>query len=415
MESIKKTHFFLALLLLILTSCSSGTYNPERINVYVGTKGVEIEFIGDSPPREVYENTDFPLAVFISNKGTFSLDGETYKGLLSYTYDPFYFRPTEGTSSSDELEFALEGKSYLAPDGFFETKILPIFRVKPIEGQRESPRTELFVSVCYPYRTKLTDEVCIDTSHLTQDARERVCETQDKLYTGQGAPVAVTNVEVEMQATRQVMQPSLLIKIENKGSGMVLAPVTELELPKACELQKDTDKKGNWNQVKVTAHLSNSKLSCFPETVNLRDEKGFTRCTLPANTEFYGGSLNYHATMVIDLDYVYLTSISKEIEIIRSGLPPLEPLPGSSCKYWETDFNGECVSNCDLCARGVGFSFCGTIADAGWGCDCNAEECVTQVTASTISNLLEPLNLKSGNCIFGPGLCELGKFCCVKQ
>ncbi|MBU0471469.1 MAG: hypothetical protein KKF65_02510 [Nanoarchaeota archaeon] len=398
--------------MLVLNSCTQ-TYNPETVNIFVGVKGVELEFVGDSPPREVYENTDFPLAVFVSNEGAFSLNGSTYKGILSYSYDSFYLSTIDGTSSQDDLNIALEGKSYFNSKGDFETKILPMFRAKQITGQREQPTTELFVSVCYPYKTFLSDELCIDTSHLTQDTRARVCDAEDKFYTGQGAPVVVTNVELEMQVSAYATRPSLLIKIENKGSGMVLAPVADSELNKACEVQKDSDKKQNWNKVKVSAILSGEKLTCTPEVVNLRNEKGFSRCYLASGG--FGGSLNYYANMIIELDYVYSTSISKKIDVIRSGLPVPQLIQGSDCEYWESEYNGQCVNNCDLCAKGAGFSFCGSITGNDWGCNCNMEECITQISAYKITQLAQPLGLKSGNCIFGPGLCQSGKYCCIKQ
>ncbi|MFH1589791.1 MAG: hypothetical protein ABIB43_04460 [archaeon] len=416
----KKYFFWMPwILLLILTSCGPGN-NPYLENYYTGIKGVEMEFIGNSPPDEIYEGTEFPLAVFISNEGAFSLNGSLYKGTLSYSFDPYYLSvKSDSISKADLVVEELFGKSYTHPKGGIGVYVLPSFMAEKIAGQRESPDTDLFISVCYPYRTTLADEVCIDTSDFV-DVREKVCEVENKVYTSQGAPLVVTSVDVGNRKDGSLMRPSFLIKIENKGSGMVLAPVEEKDLSEACELQKESYYKSRWNSVKISAELSSEKLTCIPDEIHLRDERGFATCFLDGGV--YGGNLNYYSSLVVKLDYVYMTSISKKIELIRSGIPTYDYSTDSgNCQYWQTDVGGgNCIDNCALCAQGANFPFC-DIVDSDWDCSCGANECLSVIGSKKIEEWLGKqteveIEFANGNCIFGAvSLCQPGKFCCVKQ
>lgn len=407
---IKKMYLVLALFVL-LTACNR-TFMPQETNYYTGTKGVELEFVGYSPPNNVYEQTTFPLAIFVSNEGAFSLNGSPFKGLITYSYDPFYLAEINGTAESEFETIIINGKSDGFPQGDLQTKLLPMFTVKPVLGQRESPTTELFVSACYPYKTKLVDEVCIDTSSLTNDMRSNVCKAENKAYSGQGAPVAITEVHVQMNHMLNKIRPSLLIKIKNAGSGTVLAPVSGSEQASACDVQKD--RRGDWNTVKIKALLSNEQLTCVPEVVHLRQGEGSARCFMESGG--FGAALNYYAIMIVELDYVYLTSVSKEITIQRTELPDIEYLSSNNCAYWETEIDGVCKNNCEICSEGSSLSFCNSqIVDQNWSCDCGPIECTTIIGSRKLGGIVDGIEVKNGNCIFGQSFCAPGKYCCIKQ
>lgn len=409
MISKRQLQLLLLLFLLLVTACAPSN-DMRRIDIYTGTRGVELEFVGESPPDELYEGSEFPLAIFVSNDGTFTLDGAQYTGELSYSYDSFYLEEIVSDNPPDK-NIILEGKSYFYPEGDFNLFSLPRFKAKPIEGQRENPKTDIFVSACYPYQTKLTDEICIDAASLYQDVRAQPCRSEDKTYNSQGAPVAITRVKAEMHSSSGLAKPSFIIEFSNRGSGSVLAPVEESDLTNACELQKEPEYKKNWNKVKISAKVSNTDLSCVPEEVNLRDNKGVTRCYL--ETSGFGGSVNYMTSLIVTLDYVYLTSISKTISITRASMAL--DISSSNCEQWELEINDVCVAKCDLCNENSHFGFCYTMFDVGsFGCDCTQSDCET-----IIQNKKGPdannITVKNSNCLFGSGWCESPNFCCRKQ
>lgn len=414
---IRKNFFWLVLIsLLVLTSCGQGRNDPFVTNYFTGSEGLEIQFIGESPPNELYENSEFPVALFVSNDGAFSLE-DMYKGVISYTYDPFYLTLKPGFAQEGDREIHLPGKSYLYPEGGFDTAILPTFKVNPILGQRENPETDLFVNVCYPYKTILTDEICIDTSSVLQDQREKVCRSEIKSYSNQGAPVAITEIRPEFQISGINIKPIFLIKIRNVGAGSVMAPVSESDIPRACEVQKEAEQKRNWNKVNIVASLSGEPLTCTPETIQLFDERGVTRCQLESGG--FATSLTYFTNLMVELDYVYSSSISKTISIVRSEFRNLSLLSSETCKFWQTEFGeGNCVDNCELCSINPNHPIClGGYIDSSWSCSCSESDCVEQPEDE--EDGAPSVTVRKGDCLHGPGYCNpepaSQRFCCSKQ
>ncbi|MFC2134730.1 hypothetical protein ACFLTH_08950 [Bacteroidota bacterium] len=376
----KKLFFSLLIGLLLLTSCRRG-FDPYNMNIYTGTKGVEIRFIDGSPPDEIYEGADFPVAVIASNEGAFSLN-QTFSGIISYSYDKFYFEEIDN-GIPDEQELMLLGKSYYYPSGEDNMFVLSSFKAKEILGQRERPDSTIYVSACYPYKTLLRDEVCIDFSIINpQDIREKVCTSETKTYAGQGAPVVVTEVKPEMKSYGPTLiRPAFRITVEDRGSGGVLSPYAD-NFPKSACYAGFQDDRSKWNTVRIKAKLSGDELVCNPPDIKLINNKGVTTCTL--NNGGYGGALNYLSQLIVDLEYTYTTGISKKIYIDRTFVPA-EPLEASkTCGEGLIFIGGRCVSECS------------TLGD-GWGCNCRESECGEQAVLNEDSGD-ESIELKKSMC-----------------
>ena len=391
----KKTFLISIFALLLLSACSQGP-GYQDIDYHKGTKGIELEFIDNSPPSVVYEGSQFPAAFLISNQGAFSFNESKHTAVMELNYDPFYFETIQGTGSPAWPYLILEGKSSQYPEGEAMEMFAPTFNTKPVKGQRESPSTSIFASVCYPYKTELVDEICIDTDAASQDQRDKVCELKDKTYSqGQGAPVAVTKLDIEMQRFGNFMRPSFLVRIKNSGSGTILAPVEEDRISVACEVQGD--RREDWNKVKINAFLSGEELVCTPEIIRLSGEEGFSRCHLEQGG--YGAYLNYYAPLEVELDYVYRSSISKVVEIERAGSAMLDPVEGEGCEDWQTKIGGVCTDNCELCASGR--MDCGQIFEsANWSC----------MSRSVIGSDF----FEHGDCIQDMDFCARDEICCSK-
>ena len=61
----------------------------------------------------------------------------------------------------------------------------------------------------------------MDTDTEGAGVREQVCRKQDKTYNGQGAPLAITQVDSEMIPRGAYVQPQFLIHLKLKGDGTV--------------------------------------------------------------------------------------------------------------------------------------------------------------------------------------------------
>ena len=137
---------------------------------------------------------------------------------------------------------------------------------------------------------------------------------------GQGAPVAITKVEVEMLpdgSNLEKVRPYFLVHIGNKGNGLV---VSKDKINEACTGQslQHTD----LNNVTIKAMLSDSILDCSVEGSNeesaklrLRDKEDVVRCMIRDEDLIDSNTDAYSSPLQIVLDYGYTFTISKNIII----------------------------------------------------------------------------------------------------
>ena len=403
--------------ILVLSSCS---YAPRQIDVdyYQGIKGLEIDFLPNSPPNELYEESPFNINFFIENRGAFDVWEENY-GILSVSFDPFYIdasslESAQGTNvdiGTDSVVFKgiqLPGKSRYFPTGLETILSLPNFKTKTITGQREQPETQIFASLCYPYVTHLAKLICIDLNIYGQNLRKQICSQQDLSLSDQGAPLAITLVEIENQPVSSgAVRPVFTIHVQNRGSGTVLSPAyNAVELERVCSF---TDlNREDFNTVEVRAVLSYSKeLDCNPNPIRLFDNQGFTRCSV-RDQDLILGHQNYETPLTVNLSYVYLTSISKNIEIKRLNEYGGSTSPLDQCLPSEVPEGDHCISRCYYCSQHPGDGSCQPTSakfhiqfQEGFRCQCSSKTC----------NELYP----KGLCVPFGGYCPGASYCCLPE
>lgn len=398
-------------LMLFLSSCNYQSV-PKEANYFVGTKGLEMAFLETSPPKEVYENATFPVTIYVENRGAFDVTQDNY-GILSISFDPFYielFGIQNGsgvsvTKNSLVLKgIQLKGKSRYSPSGTETFLAFPNFRAKSIMGQREMPYTQISSTLCYPYNTKLSQMVCVDLNIYGENQRKQPCTQKDVSLSDQGAPLAITLLEVENQPVgNNVVRPVFTIHVQNKGSGTVLTPYDNpAEMDRVCSFQ-DLYRE-DFNTVRVSAVLSNNKeLICTPNPLRLFNNEGFVRCQVK-DEDLILGYQNYQTPLTITLSYIYLTSISRRVDIKRlnvygeilntnASLLPFEIQPG--------------VIRCDYCAQNSGAAGCQPSApnakqiyfQKGFSCQCSFDTC----------SKLYP----DGLCVPFTGYCPGASYCCM--
>jgi hypothetical protein len=321
---------------LFLTGCPSGD-NPalkEDPN-HKGTIGITVAFQGATPPKTVYENDEFNILLGIKNEGAYTLSRKTDEtgnfisddyGIITYSFDPFYF--TSSMDDENQKHVYLDGKSTYSPNGDAQTQEYG-FKTKKIVGQREAPKTLIIYTFCYPYQTELVQSVCIDKDYYNMDVRKKVCTTKDiTLSGGQGAPISITKIEPRVIKQEDNTIIEFVITIQNEAGGNVITRDLQKEVKDQCiEAKPDRDE---WNGVAVKAELLGQPLSCTK--VKLKDNKGQARCRsgvlntdvnftpLPPGAvgpEDIGTMRNFLSTLSIRLDYLYQSSISSQIEIVR--------------------------------------------------------------------------------------------------
>lgn len=312
---------------LLIVGCSSSSAKKSAgVNVRVGFAGVDMEFLKGTPPAKIFEGDTFPALIKVKNNGAYSIKND--QAVLSLGVEKDYTRKvdllTGGRIKSFEgfgnaASFGLEGKSQINPIGSEEVISYNLMAGK-VDPQSESHSSTVIATLCYPYETVLASNVCVDTDVNNLRPAKKVCTMQDLAFgSGQGAPVAVTKIEVNMlpvissgRESAPMIKPQFLIYIENKGTGTVI----RAESVKDFCTKSSTEHK-NLNVVYVDAYLSNTKLRCQLDAetssterghIKLKDKKDIIWCDLaegiPASQDPYLSPLK------VELSYGYSQSIS---------------------------------------------------------------------------------------------------------
>jgi hypothetical protein len=414
---VSKLVICIALLLLLISLCSCGGGQRREVVYRSGTKGIEISFLNEAPPGALYENSSFATTLLVENRGAFDVMQPDY-GVLSVSYDPFYIstdlsqvqgvQPTQNGFTFSGIQ--LPGKSEYYPTGYDAFISFPNFQTKPILGQREQPTTQVFASLCYPYQTYFSGVVCVDFNIYGDNLRRQSCYQSNLALQDQGAPVAITLIETENQPAGQGIRPVFTVHIMNKGSGTVLTDFFNTpDLDRVCTLQ-DLYRE-DFNSVRIQAMLSGTKeLMCTPNPVRLFNGEGVTRCVVQ-DTDLVLGNANYESVLDIQLYYIYLTSISKTLQIKRLN-PYGGPVgPPTQCLPTEVAEGDKCITRCDYCAKYAGGGTgCYVPMDAqhpdirisfqtGFACQCTYAECIN----------LYP----DGLCIPTSDFCPGASYCCM--
>jgi len=399
----------LLFLTLLLAACQAG---PRFVNYRTGTDGVTIAFSHGTPPAKVYEESAVPFFLTLWNQG--ATDVPLAAITLSVTSDPFYAQvrqaPTlkrENLSSETSFPYSssLLGKQpgYEAGE---QRELTGILSIRKIKGLRESPTSELYASICYPYLTAFSDTVCVDTNAYNQNRQRQVCQAQTLTYQDQGAPVAVTMVENRPTPLRggslDVIQPTFIIHIRNKGGGAVLMPVpaenaTRDEACAGAVARELRDKVG------VNATLSGRQLRCDPDPVLLQGGEGYTTCVLDEGKGSVGG--NYLGVLSVRLDYLYREGASASFTIQRRAPGAGEPSVAERDAH-PGYVNGE--PRCDYCSAHRSAPECkdwpaAANKSASFTCACGQAEC------------LKKAKLQDGDvrCVYGASWCPGSNYCCV--
>ena len=321
-------------LLLLITACTIQTTTTSKdVNLHVGFNGLTMELLKNTPPQKVFEDEVFPVIIKVRNIGAFSLD-KNDKAILSLGVEKDYTNKVEllaggkiESINENTGTFNLEGRSNINIKGEEEVISYNI-RAGIVDPQSEVHSSTVIATLCYPYETKLSSTVCIDTDVSNLIPGKKVCNVQDIVFdNGQGAPVAVTKVEPNMlpQIDGQNIVPQFLIFLENKGTGTV---VNRNAFQDFCTKSSESNAASkNVNAIFVRAYLSNEELDCTPKEkektndkqgfAKLKDKKELIRCTLKEGRDKSLGT--YSAPLKVVLSYGYTQSISANYFIQKTA------------------------------------------------------------------------------------------------
>lgn len=205
----KKINIFLVLLMCtsILLGCdSSGDERRLDYNFKQGYGGLNIRLLENAPPEKVFPYSDFKIIIEVDNQGAYDITNG-YVTILGLDEKYFQIYPSE--QSFDDLL----GKSLTSPAGDKRFVEFDGSSGELFQGAEEYVGN-YFLKVSYDSEFEFVDTVCINPNlYAVYDAG---CEVKDKRYSGQGAPVAIIEVEEIISPGRSA---EFRLLLENKGKG----------------------------------------------------------------------------------------------------------------------------------------------------------------------------------------------------
>jgi len=304
------------MLMVFIAGCSGigGGKNPIE-NIKTGTNGITMQFERGSPPSEVYEKEKFVITTKVANKGAYDAE-DIY---VTLGIEPEYMAVEDWVSSrtylgeySNMAIISLEGKSEVNSEGEFD-----LFSIKlqagTLEPQTEVHTSNIYLSVCYLYKTFFSETICVDTDVYGIRQNQKACSAKEGYsFSSQGAPVAVTKIDINMipGQDKDTVIPEVTIHIDNKGKGEVLRARNFAEFCTSSTIDR-TD----INQVGIRAKLSGEALKCRSDVIKLGKTDDYVICRLEQGLSTKLSA--YPASLTVELDYGYTFTESKQVKIRR--------------------------------------------------------------------------------------------------
>lgn len=309
-----KTILLLFTLIFIISCATSGS--PKRPGSYIdenyhrGYDGINMEFVEGNPPYRIYAPSgslidSYYIILELTNEGSFDV---TDNHFIISGYDNNIFDIQESYFQNPPV---LEGRSTYNPRGGFETLRWTVQGTHLPTGIDQFQQ-KFMVSACYDYQTTASIPICVDPNPWEYTSREKIC-TPDNVPVsgGQGAPVAITHVEVTPMNNRVQMK----IEIQNVGDGRVVSNDVPIgNLNSRCPFNLDYN---DLNKVELATmpDIGGVRGSCTPDEIILVNNRANFYCTFDGINQ-NGRDDAYLSTLNIQLAYKYTSSVYRDIEVI---------------------------------------------------------------------------------------------------
>lgn len=296
------------IILLTLIGCS-GNYvqddpGQRDDDFKIGVGSLEMSFVRNSPPAQVYELQTSTVALKMENVGATDITD----GFVTITYDKAVLDFFNGKTNY----FTLRGKSVDYPKGDVTVLTFP-FDALPLATESQTRKTSVVVNACFDYKTEVLEQVCIDTDpyNLKPDSEQGVCKQTDLALGGTGGPVRVTKVETQFLSQDSSLIPQFIIHIAQNNFQMdrIFGPDSANSFCTSATFNTDL-----LNIVEYQVTLSDDELYCNRDKIQLVDGMAVLTCKGYPIDQTIG---SYEAPLYILLEYGVAKSQTHRLEIIR--------------------------------------------------------------------------------------------------
>lgn len=315
----------LVLLVMLVSGCSMMTNNKgaELPNPYVGEDAVSLSFVENSPPEKVVSNSDIRVGLVIKNEGAVGIEksitvgDKKVSGVIALSLNSAYMKTASESKKFSDAEFGTDTAFLLGKDSSsvgdsrlvsFDVKVNTLTR----DEYKVNPTTTILATICYPYKTIAVAPVCIDQNPY--GTTEKLCEMGTvSLRGGQGAPVAVEEVEQGFSVSNNKFIPQFKIFVENVGEGKI---VDAADIENACGA-----KEAKYNIIYLKeAKLLGKALECSAPgstkaVLNLDSEKDRNYFLCRYSEGFEKADNQFYTDLSVELAYGYIVEKPKDVEI----------------------------------------------------------------------------------------------------
>ncbi|MBI4739325.1 hypothetical protein HY772_07310 [Candidatus Woesearchaeota archaeon] len=303
-QLLNRTTFFSLTLVMLFLLAGCGAFEQRGKNqppitaafAATGTEGIVMTFAPEQPPNIIFTGSPISILVEVRNRGTFTVPAAA---LYLSGFDPAII---QGLTNTYLFPQQIDAKSQFNPEGGYQTASF-VSSPTQLPQSMITYKPNFLVTACYPYQTNANPLVCIDPR--PQDKlSDKACTVQKAYATGggQGAPVAVTNVESEATPSAMFFRIHLQ-NIQPLGVAYDIGALSQ------CPNQLDYTA---LNKINYQVTLAGGKVgSCQPPSpIRLANNIATIFC------KFDGLSgAAYQTPLTIKLDYGYKNSISRMVEI----------------------------------------------------------------------------------------------------
>lgn len=306
-----KKYIILVLAFVFLAGCLP--VSQQEVNYRVGYSGLQLNYI-TFPEYNVYENENFTVQLEIWNKGAYDISNAVV--VLGF---PIAFIDQKASTAGNLQQLnlpQLKGASKGYPSGEANVQDF-IFHAKPIFAA-EQQIFDITATACYGYNAEAEMLACIGPRTT---CNFKALNQGLNLTQGQGAPLAVTEVEETIiESGQKMITPRFRIVVENKGDGNVFRN-PGVNVRNMCSSGGVGD---DLNRFDFKLQLSDkyiydsknpsSQWFVCPQRFKLEDDKVELICSLkepvPAATTF-------NTLFKVSLDYGYASSITKQLTVVK--------------------------------------------------------------------------------------------------
>lgn len=307
---------FLLVFLLLLASCVDNGLVRDPDEFKTGTEGVEVEFVENTPPDNVRENSQFNIALDVVNEGAYTAD----RAYVNLGLERSYMCVLSGEECEGRVvkEISnLQGKTPSTPRGDFETLRFDA-ETKSLEPQRTRHPATAILTLCYNYKTGFESQVCINPP--APGERETAgCTEETRTYSDQGAPIAITKVESDTSSREgEDITPKVTFHVENAGDGRVIDKDKVSEMCTGGELGRRDRNNVHLEELQIGNNIyerggEENDIECRKEKIELTGHEG--RITCEMKNSISEDSPAYEARIMAVFEYGYSESYTREIEI----------------------------------------------------------------------------------------------------